>query len=87
MRMPTSACTWTRPVYARVHGTRTRLLLATYLLRISTTYSLQVKEVFNVLHYAGAVSYSVASFLDKNNDTVRRDYTRPKNNGTRPKTP
>ena len=56
------------------------LLLTTYDLRLTTYYVLatQVKEVFNVLHYAGAVSYSVASFLDKNNDTVCRDDTRPK---------
>jgi len=33
----------------------------------------KVKEVFNVRHYAGVVSYSVASFLDKNNDTVHKD--------------
>eukprot|EP00908_Phaeocystis_cordata_P006627 Transcript_17247.p1 GENE.Transcript_17247~~Transcript_17247.p1 ORF type:complete len:996 (+),score=558.03 Transcript_17247:53-2989(+) len=33
----------------------------------------KVKEVFNVLHYAGVVSYSVAGFLDKNNDTVNKD--------------
>ena len=33
----------------------------------------KVSSVFNVLHYAGVVSYSVANFLHKNNDTVHKD--------------
>ena len=32
-----------------------------------------MSSVFTVLHYAGAVTYSVAHFLDKNNDTVHKD--------------
>ena len=32
-----------------------------------------MSSVFTVLHYAGEVTYSVAHFLDKNNDTVHKD--------------